>query len=433
MAKSEQKLSEEKMRALAAEMISVCQHWDAHGGVTFQDIGKRHEALRNSGESEAALFATIRTETSALKTILDARGCVEGIDYTFEQAALVRHQSVSPTPPPTLMLKGALARAVAESPKTVAEVLTKSMQARRYAGNKSVSLYDIKGADCDDFLIRAKKSAAGGIAGLRKRLVETSSLTIPDFFFVGPKVSQSLLNFGDNLFDNPDLEIVPKHHGKTFDAYCEGGAEKKLSLMQRYLDTPEDLRELFEQAAFVGMQPYTHVAPDFNGDNVMVDAQLNLSLIDRVPQSDISRYGRQHHADAASNQGHAIAYVADLKSRLGHMCTDISGYDEKGKEVAEAFSTLLDSTEQQVKEIIESNTLLSAHPTWKGFQRATPDSTIENLHFEQAQPHSITRGYENSIRARLVSAVKLSDPPAKLKLALERLYAAAVPEAPSLS
>ncbi len=187
-----------------------------------------------------------------------------------------------------------------QPPSTVQALLAESLLHEKSASTFAV--YDIPVAGFEDYLLRIRKK---NVAGVREQLLNSTSLTspqqsltVPDFFFVGPKVSQSLLHWGDNKQDIPRIEIVRKHPGITLAHFIDCGfenhsngkrEENRTQLVKALLTNPEALRSAFEQAAFVGYQKIVPIGADLHNENIMVAPDLTLSLIDRVGQSDLVR------------------------------------------------------------------------------------------------------------------------------------------------
>jgi hypothetical protein len=200
------------------------------------------------------------------------------------------------------------------------------------------------------------------------------------------------------------------------------------------LKNPEALRNVFEQAAFIGYQRIVPIGADLHRGNIIVGPDLTLSLIDRVGQSELIR--SDHYPD--------VKPVDVVESHIGWLYQTLKRELRSvpsNEESRAAYNALLTLTERLVvktKQAFKDGSLFTKHPEWKGFQRLKKqgaDGLPATLEFEDAKPISIADSIpsdkqpEGAIRSRLVSAVKLSDPPAKLKLALDRLYAAAVPDA----
>ncbi len=100
---------------------------------------------------------------------------------------------------------------------TVQDLLAESLLHEKNASTFAV--FDIPAPGFENYLLRVRKKRVGEV---REQLLNSSSLTppqqsltVPDFFFVGPNVSQSLLHWGDNKQDIPRIEIIRKHPGNT--------------------------------------------------------------------------------------------------------------------------------------------------------------------------------------------------------------------------
>lgn len=172
------------------------------------------------------------------------------------------------------------------SDKTVKEVLADSLAQNPIADGQFNEIYAIKSPEFDDYLLRVKQPY---ISDLRKHLESTTALTppylaaltVPDFLFTGPNVSQSLLHLGASKNDDPVLEIIPKQKGVMLCHYVLGPNDsfdrdtrrtKRLELMEE-LGKPEsdELKNIFMQAALVSQQHPSFPYLDVNDGTIMVE------------------------------------------------------------------------------------------------------------------------------------------------------------------
>lgn len=265
-------------------------------------------------------------------------------------------------------------------------------------------------------------------------LQNTTSLTPPDMLFSGPKVSQALLGlYGDgpdiassylekystqtdDLSEHfnhfPLLDIVPRHEGETLSQFLYNGkdeydyedptnnpiTQRRASLIEHFLTHEDALFELFEHAAFVGLQPHSPSFSDLHDGNVMVNPDtLHCSLIDMVPPEDQHRIA-QSELECLEN---AYRNISTSEGGLHHILTRKLLPKGACEHVPseQRFEILLDQALERTKDRIQKHEIGHAHPEWKGF--------------------TATQG---------VQAIPLDAPSWVLRDALDKLYAQAVPE-----
>lgn len=237
--------------------------------------------------------------------------------------------------------------------------------------------------------------------------------------YIGGKVSQSLLQLakGDDTFM---LEIVPKHKGITLAEEIPQdmpplAKKRTVKFMQHFLDHPEQLRAIYQESAFIGLQPDAPASPDHHMGNLMVDEDehgLSVTLIDMVPSEDVAtlvnqtkreveyRETPEEFAWADVNQAAAIRYLCEegtnsLRMLFEQKIPGLANHNEP----SEAFIALSRQIEEETITKIKDGTLAKDHPTWKGFSEVTD-----------------------------VQAIPLTQKMHTLKLELDKLYARAVPE-----
>jgi hypothetical protein len=193
--------------------------------------------------------------------------------------------------------------------KTVKGLLITSLSSEPIAEGNFNSIFAIKAPEFNNYLLRVKN---GCRRTLLANLESTSALTpakflaltVPDFLFTGPNVSQSLLHLDSNKTDDPILEIIPKQEGIMLCDYILGrdGSfthdeqnANRLGLMKE-LGHPDsnELEKIFLQAVFVSQQPPSPPCFDVNDGTVMVEKDSNgvrLHLVDIVGQENIDRDG----------------------------------------------------------------------------------------------------------------------------------------------
>lgn len=313
--------------------------------------------------------------------------------------------------------------------ETVRDLLRASLNKRVHA------LADVKSANrvlpiqsqklaFDDFLIRTTALSSG----LHKReLLEL--LNAPDSalhisatspLYVASKVSQSLMQLDGEKLPKIDrtqlqLDFVPKHAGKPMDEWLYFNTGRNCRrLAQHFLDHPEALSTLCEEAAFAGSHDQVNPNPDFVWRNMMVeerkDGSLHVSLIDLVPPERFGQEEKYHNSAQQSQQYEHLAgltdeqtiatqYVARNDKSIRDALHSVARKLPSGSELRSDFQTLLDNTIEATKQKIKEGTLEENHPEWKGFTQVDD-----------------------------VAAIPLNAPSYVLKEQLQRLYARAVPE-----
>lgn len=273
----------------------------------------------------------------------------------------------------------------------------------------------------DDFLLRTSGLyTTEHKQALRKAILEEDAVSFnaPDKMFIGPKVSQPLLRLSS--LEDVDLgnralnvEIVPKHDGITLKSFLSknkaAGAEE---LMQHFIHQPDELRDLFEQAALVGMQGCVRPFPDIIPRNVMVNktqsGALEVSLIDVVPTersydddkcTSFAQSLKDSFKELSDTQIIGLNYIKGHDRSMSTLCIrDIADAAEQGP-TKDAFTQLCHETVHATETSIRDNTLQQKHPQWTGFKEV-----------------------------EAIKAIPMTAPSWVLREELNKLYAQAVPE-----
>lgn len=273
-----------------------------------------------------------------------------------------------------------------------------------------------------DFAIRSYSSSIPALnQSIRQKLLDSSALTAPSYLFVGPDVGQPLLVLNDKtpsacqMKNKPHFEVVRFHSGQNLEQARVNG-DDLTPVIKRLVDHPEELRELYHTAAFIGMQPKAPIQPDIHGKNIMIGEDNRLQLVDMVGSEHIVRdtlrdpqdlrdramsYLNEYcgsedvNATKSLHQTLQAALVGHKQRRDMYARFDENALPPLQKQLLDSMNTILAET----KALVEQDALEAQHPEWKGFVK-TDD----------------------------VSCAVLDQPPHALKLKLQELYAKAVPE-----
>ena len=313
----------------------------------------------------------------------------------------------------------------------------------------------------NDFLLRTSAlNSPDSLAQMHEVLSSKNTyLTTQEPFFSGPKVSQSLLTLCDDsataytLDKTPLGSFVPVHQKQTLSEYLYNTSKaqlqeksdplevtdaKRKALIEHLLERPEALEELFTQAAYIGMQPRARNWPDLNEGNIMVNDDLSLSFIDVVSPEDLETEEAREAMVAEhtllfsnakgedANKNIAEQYIHGEPSSLSttlalHLIGEDDLYTSKlDPELRTRFSTLLQETIDKTIEKIHKGDI--GKPEWKGFVNGADVSE------EIAEDVNRKAGTNVFEKVNGVQAISLDAPAFTLKLALDALYAKAVPE-----
>lgn len=179
-------------------------------------------------------------------------------------------------------------------PQTIRDVLLASLPSEPHIGEGKRAL---EIPDMPEFRLRSDAaSTQAQLDHFKKELKSSTHLYPPKQFFSGPKVSQPLLQLHDIApirktypFEQHHYltcEAVPHHAGQYLDEYISR-ADNLKRFMQACIDSPEILEEIYEQAAFVGLQSPPFSMGDLGPHNMRIvtprgDRPFALSLIDLV-------------------------------------------------------------------------------------------------------------------------------------------------------
>lgn len=377
---------------------------------------------------------------------------------------------------------------------TVRDLLVHSLSQRPIADGLLNDIYAIEspdGVDFSNYLIRARNGVASEFT---EALNSTTALTnpywalnVPDFLFVGPNVSQSLLQVYSDDFVSPALEIVPKQKGIMLAEYILGPdasfdtetrRARRLELMQE-LSKPESdaLKNLFMQVAFIAQQPPSHPYFDINDGTIMVERDedgVHLRLVDIIGQETLDIDGSRneqhypippytppmpqkgwkdrilrkpsappevdpaelarHESEGQKNRQTAklVTYLMLKDNGLYRgMVTFLNNYlnadfmpEDYDSEICVNFNKKLNEAFRAVVDAVEKGEMPDE---WKGFQRIIkPESESKGLpNHPQMEAAELYREGEELL-ARRISAVQLSDTPQALRHALDRISSIAI-------
>jgi hypothetical protein len=347
--------------------------------------------------------------------------------------------------------------------ETVGALLARALEASPYKENgQHCTIFTIPGAAFKDYMLRVDNRVCldQTIQNLREQAMASSALHpvniqrygilhVPDFFFSGPEVSQALLAYAQSPQRQTKFEIIRRQPGQNLEEYIRGkksseplspaesvAAHRRMhTFMRAMLNNPEPLRALFQQVAFIGYQARTLETADIHAENIMLhesaDGSIALSLIDIVGQE---RICDRREADPFSSSDYAEMYVRELRSALQCFMYQYTNYDASADihnpELEAQFESLLAALKNTAKDDIYGG-MVAQHEKWQGFQRlqnGQQQGLPETLRFAPATPCAQKSGSKHATCNAVSAAVALSDPPEALKLALDRLYEAAVPE-----
>ena len=345
-------------------------------------------------------------------------------------------------------------------PQTVRDVLLASIPDAPITPHiKTAKVTPLATQTLHPFVLRGKQlNSEEGLQALREKLESSTHLYSPDKLFVGAKTSQPFFNlWRDNNASGYQLEIVPEHKGDTLYNYVMGdrsspelgkmNAEQSEEVKQRtralaryLIDNPQALEELFAQAAFVGLQPATRAMPDLHASNIMVEQTQNgfhISLIDMLGNDNSSsaqeRYNHLYQnypsIHAPNDRDIARHYISskhfyslhdtllDMLVRHEHCAPERS--------LTQPLEEALKRAEEKVNTRIAEGTLIPEGSGWRGLvNSAEVTDTIANEVNAQTKACTGQTAFE---RVDGVQALRLDAPASSLKLALDRIYAEAIP------
>lgn len=287
---------------------------------------------------------------------------------------------------------------------------------------------------------------------LRNTLLSSTHLYAPERLLTGPKVSQVLLSLcpADKMRLNemvndavepdpflhsltnaftarPALDIVPNHEGtdlETFLGIRKGDPSTHetnwLKLTAHLLDNPDVLRALYKEAAFIGLQNESLNTSDIHAENIMVDDQLNLSNIDIVPSENVrvKKAGLPAKRKAEgylSNGAHTTLHTDLLRCLVNCDAAKL----HQGR--AEEMHQLMDVIKAETIEDIYSETLTATKQGWEGFVEGADIAESIAQKVNEKTGHTVFDNVDG------VQAVRLDAPAYTLKVALDELYAKAIP------
>lgn len=297
-------------------------------------------------------------------------------------------------------------------------------------------------------------------------LIRTSALYNPDHFgaldsyiafndtgmsitkplFVGPKTSQSLMTLsseGKQIKRDDHFalaEIVPKHAGTTMEKFLNQPSEpgeQSQKVARYFLEHPDTLTFLFEQTAFIGLQKHVLPMADLHMSNYMVETNdagdiTDISLIDLVSSEEPAANKHHFQFDPRKEYEHDESLSKQQKQALRYIDPDVqyslySGLSRFARgEHKEAFGALLKEAHAATQEKILGDSLTQDHPHWKGFTGAKkiPQTVAAYVNAECERKGDAPAFQE--VSGNMV--MPITAPAYALKLALDALYAKAVPE-----
>lgn len=334
-----------------------------------------------------------------------------------------------------------------------------------------------KGMGLDNYLLRflGKGDAFLSVDEISARLRGNSALVTPDMAFVGPKVSQALLCLQGDC-DHPIIEIVPKHAGDTLKDFLKRVQRKQPdaamqvmhALMKSVIEKPDMLRRVFDEAAFTAYHAHRGMLTNRHSENVMVHYTkrngYSFSHIDFVPQEESEYFcaspddmpPNYHYVDKAPSPdtGQAQAKASALQV-VNELCAllKFTHYRERyleahrggwlhealqGDTTYTTYCEAIDEAHAQVVQLLSDQNpesfmqyMQDAYPHWQGFRKFTNarDILSDTKEPPPVEPTVSRHADKEGMRARQVSVVPLTESPATLKLALDRISAAMLPSA----
>jgi hypothetical protein len=306
-------------------------------------------------------------------------------------------------------------------------------------GQDTPYLLRVRSNNYKDLAAALRSGTALASDGVLGQKLQENALSVPHFFLRGPKMSQALLEWRGSPLGSK-VEIVIRHEGHPLRAYTKKLGDGE-ALMRDLLAHPGKLDRLFDEAAYIGRFAILVGDGDRHPDNIIVKATgggaFDISHIDMVSMEDMRPYGRDSLtrfgpitgmlSDGAEAYTLPREYITWLGSSLISLA---NAYDKECPAVSHQFKSLIHSVKDRVDGQLQAGKfdqyIQKTYPEWKGFQHLSQSDGVglpDRLQWSPAKPLERKAG---SADCR-VKAVGLSDPPAALFKALDRLYKEAVP------
>ena len=310
-----------------------------------------------------------------------------------------------------------------QTPLTIREMLERAMQRDGYDEGSYANLYSLP-----PYFSRYGLRTTGGAFDfthnqMRELLRSSTHLYLPEQLFCGFATSQPLLGLDERQSEQPNIfaSLVPKHAGTDLHEVVSldrvTGSTNKVHLVRHLLAHPEKLELLFDQAAFLAMQPVVKDTPDYKLDNIMVDRSYNLSLIDTLSPEDTE----PSHASQEIRRSYAKACIGIGRRGLHTALLVLTQGSQLSAEEKDSFKALLARCEERTIENINKHTL----PDWKGM--VSGHDLAESIAEEVNERALNMTGEKVFEEVNGTQAIRLDAPARSLKLALDRIYAEALP------